>query len=342
MAPPPRFDGATFDSYRPGNASQQEACRLAREFALAAKPASPTFLLGWLRRAPEGEGLYLDGGYGVGKTHLLAAAFHAAPAARKAYLTFQELVHLVGARGLSGVQSELEGIALLCIDEFELDDPGNTLIVKRVLEHLFVGGTRVMTTSNTPPEAQGRGRFNAEDFRREIQGIAGRFRTVAIDGPDYRHREKPATLLTEEELESDLAAALRRLPPSRVVACHFDELLGFLRSLHPVRYGAVLSSADLVFVRGMRQIPLQNDALRFVHFIDQLYDRSLGLRASGGIEPSQLFAPDYRHGAYQKKHERCISRLGELLSEPLLDDQGRTGQARQQDDARDSFGEVQR
>jgi cell division protein ZapE len=45
----------------------------------------------WGRGRPESDrtaaGRYLDGGVGVGKTHLLAAAWHAAPAP-KAYLTF--------------------------------------------------------------------------------------------------------------------------------------------------------------------------------------------------------------------------------------------------------------
>ena len=43
--------------------------------------------------------LYLDGGFGVGKTHLLAAAYHAADVPR-AYLSFQEMTYAVGAHGM--------------------------------------------------------------------------------------------------------------------------------------------------------------------------------------------------------------------------------------------------
>jgi hypothetical protein len=42
--------------------------------------------------------VYLDGGYGVGKTHLLASLWHQAPGP-KLFATFVELTHLVGAIG---------------------------------------------------------------------------------------------------------------------------------------------------------------------------------------------------------------------------------------------------
>jgi cell division protein ZapE len=313
--PPPRFASASFEGYVPANDSQLEACRLVREFAEGAVARRRSV---WPWRKPKlGRGLYLDGGYGVGKTHLLAAAFHAAPGRPRAYLTFQELVHHIGAEGMTAARERYADVALLCLDEFELDDPGNTLIVKRFLEVLFACAGSVMTTSNTPPEAQGRGRFNAEDFRREIQGIAGRFRVVSVDGNDYRRRERHPRLLTSDRFERELARARLAQP---LVTCSFDELLEVLGTLHPIRYGSLLAEIGTLFVAGVRPIASQNDALRFVHFIDQLYDRQVGLRASGEIALDELFAPSYRHGAYQRKHERCVSRLGELLEEPLANE----------------------
>src|SRR5690606_38437170 len=46
-----------------------------------------------------GTGIYLDGGFGVGKTHLLAALWHATPPPR-AYLTFDELMYFIGLVGV--------------------------------------------------------------------------------------------------------------------------------------------------------------------------------------------------------------------------------------------------
>ena len=56
----------------------------------------------WFRRSPappeSRAGVYLDGGFGVGKTHLLASLWHVAPEP-KAFGTFVELTNLVGALG---------------------------------------------------------------------------------------------------------------------------------------------------------------------------------------------------------------------------------------------------
>src|SRR5690606_8288720 len=70
------------------------------------------------------------------------------------------------------------------------------------------------------------------------------------------------------------------------------------------------------YLHGARTIPTQNDALRFVHFVDQLYDRALVLRVSGEGDIAGVFDATYRESAYAKKHHRCVSRLAELLVEP--------------------------
>ena len=83
----------------------------------------------------------------------------------------------------------LTGASFLAIDEFELDDPGDTMIMTRLLGELVAGGTRIAATSNTPPNALGEGRFAAADFLREIQALSDRFDIVRIDGLDYRRRD---------------------------------------------------------------------------------------------------------------------------------------------------------
>ena len=309
FSPPPRFAAASFGSYRPANESQERAAARVAEFVTAA--AAPARRGWWpFRRTEPGSGLYLDGGYGVGKTHLLAAAYHAAGDVKRVYLTFQELVHLIGARGAQEAAAHFEGVRLVCLDEFELDDPGNTLIVKRFLEGLFEAGGSLVTTSNTPPEAQGKGRFNAADFQREIQGIAQRFEVVPIDGPDFRKRERRPELHSEAEYSTLLPTL-----PTPAFSGTLDELLAVLREVHPIRFREIAKGAGGIAISGLETIASQNDALRFVHLIDQLYDQQVKLLATGGTPLSGLFDPSYRNGAYMKKHERCLSRVGELLDE---------------------------
>ena len=139
------------------------------------------------RATPDGPtGVYLDGGYGVGKTHLLASLWHEAPGP-KLFATFVELTHLVGALGFHDAVAELSDHRLVCVDEFELDDPGDTVLVSTLLSRLREAGVRLAATSNTLPGKLGEGRFATADFLREIQGLLG----VVRLGPD-RRRGLPA------------------------------------------------------------------------------------------------------------------------------------------------------
>ena len=69
---------------------------------------------------------------------------------------------------------------------------------------------------------------------------------------------------------------------------------------------------EVAYLRGLEPIPDQNDALRFVHFVDQVYNLGLELKASGAPLEA-LFPETYRHGAFAKKYGRALSRPAELL-----------------------------
>ena len=325
--PPPRFSTATFASYEPQHATHLAARVRLQEFIEARQwshrgpqaggPGGGSAIQRWWTRArpprrDAGAGIYLDGGFGVGKTHLLVAAYAAADTAAKRYLTFQELVYLIGVLGRERAAALLATAELLCVDEFELDDPGNTLIVKSFLASLFEHGGAVVTTSNTPPEAQGQGRFNADDFRREIQSVAERFEVISIGGPDYRQRNAAGSWLPADQF-ADLRHGERSAQPRLALTC--SELSRLLADVHPSRYGPLATQLGTVYLEGVEQIANQNEALRFVHFVDRLYDAGVPLRATGNVPLAELFDASYRHSAYHKKHERAISRLAELLSE---------------------------
>lgn len=327
FTPPPRFGSVDFGSYRGDHPSQAQAKVRVRAFAAEARDPLPRRW--WQLRAPAGRragvtgderlpGLYLDGGFGVGKTHLLAAAFAHAPTSAKRYVSFQQLVHVIGVLGMDAARERLAQVRLLCLDEFELDDPGNTLIVKTFLASVFAQGGRVITTSNTPPAAQGQGRFNAQDFQREIQSIAARFEVLRIDGPDARAGLEAGVLLPPSALPRGGADLIRT---------DWETLLQHLRAHHPARYRAQLESVAGLAVAGARRLVDQNDALRFVHFIDTLYDLRVPLWLAGAMgegDPGtpasllDLFDPLYRNGAYAKKYHRCASRLAESLREGQL------------------------
>jgi cell division protein ZapE len=308
LAPPPRFVDVRFATYiaNPDEPTQAAAVTAASEFAQrVSAPPRRKGLFG--RRAPvEPAGLYFDGGFGVGKTHLLASVWHAAPAP-KAYGTFVEITNLVGVLGFAEAIRRLSTHRLLAIDEFELDDPGDTTLVSRLLTELTDAGVHVATTSNTLPDKLGEGRFAADDFIREIRTLAARFTVVRVDGPDYRHRGLPDAPdpLTDQEIDARAAA----LPGSTVD--DFGMLCAHLAKLHPSRYGKLVAGIPAVFIKGVRAVPDQDVALRVVAFADRLYDRAVPVAVSG--EPlSALFTDEMLRGGYRKKYLRSISRLTAL------------------------------
>ncbi|MFJ6294535.1 cell division protein ZapE [Streptomyces griseoviridis] len=321
MVPPPRFDAVRFDTYvpDPNQPSQIEAVRILAEFAAGLGGAHPAQgprrgFLGLGRpkahRSPAGpRGVYLDGGYGVGKTHLLASLWHATPAepALKAFGTFVELTNLVGALGFQQTVRTLSGHRLLCIDEFELDDPGDTVLVSSLLGKLVDAGVALAATSNTLPGKLGEGRFASADFLREIQGLSARFRSLRIDGEDYRHRGLPEA--PEPFTDEQVTKAAYATPGASLDA--FPLLLDHLSRVHPSRYGALTEGIDAVCLTEVRAVPDQSTALRLVVLADRLYDREVPVLASGSPF-DQLFSEEMLSGGYKKKYFRAISRLTAL------------------------------
>ena len=306
LAPPPHFAGARFDTYRPDPAhpTQARALMVLRDFSTTLEPRTGLF---GRAKAPEGRpGVYLDGGFGVGKTHLLAALWHAAPEPR-AYSTFVELTHLVGALGFARTVEALSGHRLLAIDEFELDDPGDTVLVSTLLARLVEAGVRVAATSNTLPGALGEGRFAAQDFLREIQGLSAHFEPVRVEGEDYRHRGTPVPPEPVDE-----ATVRDRTAAVPGATCDgFDELLAHLSDLHPSRYGALVEGVPLVGLTGVHPVADQAAALRLVVLVDRLYDRDVPVLASGAAL-DRLFPTELLEGGYRKKYLRAVSRLTAL------------------------------
>ncbi|BDM71555.1 cell division protein ZapE [Streptomyces nigrescens] len=318
MVPPPRFQDARFDTYIPDpkQPSQAEAVQVLSDFADSIAGGADTggkrrwFARSPRKAVPKGpRGVYLDGGYGVGKTHLLASLWHAAPAPaeQKAFGTFVELTNLVGALGFQQTVRTLGEHKLLCIDEFELDDPGDTVLVSTLLGKLVEAGVALAATSNTLPGKLGEGRFAAVDFLREIQGLSAHFRPLRIDGEDYRHRGLPEAPAPFDD--ETVTRTAYRTPGASLD--DFPSLLDHLSKVHPSRYGAMCDGIEAVCLTDVQAVPDQSTALRLVVLADRLYDREVPVLASG--KPfDELFSEEMLRGGYRKKYFRAISRLTAL------------------------------
>lgn len=321
FVPPPQFSDESFDTYVPDPKweSQSLAVSKLRELAsqlnsAVGQPAKKS-AFGISSRAKKrrlerrntgsvSRGVYLDGGFGVGKTHLLAALYRSAPLA--VFGSFVEYTNLVGALGFDSTVEELSRFDLVCIDEFELDDPGDTVLVSSLLSQLVDRGVYLAATSNTLPDKLGDGRFAADDFLREIQSLANQFEVVRIDGDDYRHRDLASTPKVASPAELDLAAQA-----PKATRDSFGSLLVHLAKVHPSQFGAMVEGVDVACVDDVFTVEDQSQALRFVALVDRLYDEQVKLVASG-VPIDQVFSDEMLAGGFRKKYRRALSRLNAM------------------------------
>ena len=334
-----RFGEVSFDTYIPDPAhpSQAEAVQRLRGFAdsiggrgngQGSRSGGGFFGLFKGRKAGNDRGgrngaptgIYLDGGFGVGKTHLLASLWHAAPGP-KAFGTFVEYTNLVGALSFRKTVDVLKEYTLVCIDEFELDDPGDTVLMSRMMRELADAGVRLVATSNTLPGALGEGRFAAQDFKREIQVLAEQFEVIRIDGEDYRHRGLTAA---PDPLSDDalMDTVREQFPDATVVSQDdFSALTENLSRVHPSRYRKLVEDIDVMVLHGVETITEQAMALRFVVLADRLYDKDVPVIASG-VPFDRLFTDEMMNGGYLKKYFRTVSRMTALVREGQMGETG--------------------
>jgi cell division protein ZapE len=300
LVPPAEFAKVSFDSYIPDArfSSQLEARTLAASFAKSVCKKSSANL-----------GIYLDGGFGVGKTHLLASIYFNS-GKKSSFGAFLAYTSIIGYLGFAQAVEQFSKYELLCIDEFELDDPGDTMIMSRFLKELAAKGVRFAATSNTPPAALGEGRFAADSFQREIQSVADKFQMVRIDGDDYRHRDSTFAL---KPVDADEISKHQSDSNKRTLSASFDELVAFLGSIHQSRYAKVSEQFDQVLITDVRLINDQFEGIRFVSFIDRCYEAGVSLSYTG-MDLGSIFREDHLEGAYRKKYLRCLSRLAAMCS----------------------------
>lgn len=317
MHPSYRFGEVSFDTYIPDpqQPSQAAAVERLRRFATSVGQPSGGGFLGKLFGKPKSKepaGLYLDGGFGVGKTHLLASLWHAS-SGKRAFGTFVEYTNLVGALSFRKAVDVLKGYDLVCIDEFELDDPGDTVLMSRLMRELADAGVKLAATSNTLPGSLGEGRFASQDFKREIQVLADQFESMRIDGVDFRHRGLPDAPAPLEDSVVD-AVAQERYPDATIAIDDFPALMEHLSKVHPSRYRQMLKEIDVLALHHVETVTNQATALRFVVLADRLYDKDVPILASG-LAFDQLFTEEMMTGGYLKKYHRAVSRLTSLVRE---------------------------
>ncbi len=299
---PARFRAASFENFEISAEHPEHGLLVerARRFITDAKPPPRRF---WQRGEDKaGDGLFFVGPPGVGKTHLLAAGYVTADVP-KLFATFDELVAAAGPLGMAQLTSIVTEPDLVCIDEVVLEDPGNITMLATLLQHMVAAGVHVFATANMPPdEAGGKGGW-MQTFSRELGSIASAFDVVRIAGEDHRARRSD---------DATQRPAPHEGPALRLT---WEDLDHYLLETHPMYDAGWLSQVSTLAVTTPAEAPRDKDrALRFVRFIDRVYDRDVQLQLdTGALALDDMVAPLAGDPRYVWHVARGTSRLRELL-----------------------------
>jgi cell division protein ZapE len=317
--PPSRFDGATFETYRPQNPSQEAALRDARQ--LAERIRQRYTVSRWKRWIRKDEtlrhGLYLVGPVGTGKTHLLVSMYHALhPEVPCAFLHSKALFRATEHPEVYAARLA-ERYRVLLLDEVELDDPANEVRLINVLKALNRQGVTVAATSNAEPEkfvsAQfGRDRlerFISEEFRRA-------YHVVFVGGEDFRRGLAKPGRAWVGPLDAADAAMRQRYDADggRKRWLSWAELRRLAVDTERTRLAADLAASERLYLSGLG-VSGTDDALRLLRIVDDLYDqpRPPVLFFTAEAPPEAWFPPERAapglEASIAEKFARTVSRL---------------------------------
>ncbi len=311
-----------------------------------------------LRRKPLDEmpeaganGLYLVGEVGRGKSMLMDLFFAAADLKRKKRIHFHQFMQDMHTRIHAWRQANPDGddpippladgiaaeAALLCFDEFQVNDIADAMILKRLFEALFDRGVIVVATSNTRPDDLFKGQPGRDAFLPFIGVLNRRLDVLMLEsGRDFRRSRLrgmttwhvPADARAERALDAAFAELTGNaegypetlmvmgrkftvpLTAEGVARFDFAALCGAARGAGD--YLALATHYHTLILDGIPRLSPDNydEARRFIVLIDTLYDHRVKLVASADAPPDRL----YMRGENAKMFERTASRLDEMQS----------------------------
>ena len=236
-------------------------------------------------------------------------------------------------------------LRVLVLDEFFVNDIGDAMLLGRLMERLFAEGVALVTTSNIAPDGLFKDGLQRERFLPAIEQLKRHCVVLELaSDTDYRLRELTRSPVYRTPLDdgSEPWLAQRwasltagspddpgaqagqleidgRLIPARALAeghawFDFEALCDGPRAASD--YIEIATEHHTVLVGGIPLFDGSNDdpARRFVHLVDELYDRHVNLVCTAAAAPPDLYTGRKLVGAF----ERTASRLIEMQSAEYL------------------------
>lgn len=351
-------------------------------------PHSPYSLSKWFNSLPrhgrgessrpegelQGQGLYLWGPVGRGKTYVMDCFYHSVSdigGVRWHYYRFMQYVHqqLKVYQGeinpLRYVAAEIaETCSILCLDEFFVSDIADAMILGALLEALFQQGVIIVTTSNVEPRNLYQDGLQRDRFLPAIAMLEKNFSIINMQG-EQDHRLAKAKdfrnyyvinqtskdllyrrfladvagepLVSNDQLEIEQRMITCEYWTQNKYFFRFEALFLGPRSVND--YIALARRARTIYIDNVPQMggvlderkvargtedtvninqrvanrPFimakgDNEARRFISFIDEMYDQNKCVVISAAVDLNQL----YLGGRVEFEFQRTVSRIIEM------------------------------
>ena len=299
------------------------------------------------------KGLYLYGGVGRGKTHLVDFFFDHLPVEKKVRLHFHRFMQIVHEElaKLDGVSDPLKEVAksftdkaqVLCFDEFHVIDITDAMLLGRLLEHLFDDGLVLVTTSNFHPDDLYKNGLQRDRFVPAINLLKDNTKLVEMGG-DYDYRSEAFKELgvyyfasddkSEKRLDDhfhqlsgvelyedkhEIIINTRMIPVKKlnvdVVWFEFDDLCNTPRSTED--FTQIASYFKTVLISNIPKMDANMDdaARRFINLIDTFYDMNVNIVVSSEAEPERLYSGQ----KLAFEFDRAVSRINEMQTTKYIE-----------------------
>ena len=300
---------------------------------------------------PRIQGLYIWGGVGRGKTWLMDLFYQTIPEGAKQRMHFHRFMQWVHEElpRYKGQPDPLHKLAkdfsdqtkLLCLDEFFVSDIGDAMLLSGLLDGLFAYGVTLVATSNIPPSQLYSNGLQRSSFLPAIGLLETHNSVVELGGDtDFRLRYLEQAQVyhspLSEKVTEKLNEEFRHLSFDAVVCGGFVEIAGRMipvicRSDDVIWFGFSIlcgggrAAKDYLEIASSYHTVLLSDICimgdeqgeqlrRFIHMVDEFYDRNIKLVISAEAEPELL----YRGERMAFEYRRTASRLREMQSHEYL------------------------
>lgn len=303
----------------------------------------------WFSAPPKG--IYIWGNVGRGKTFLMDSFYNALPGKHKIRLHFHRFMHNIHAelKLYQGKTDPLRKIAkafskkyrVLCFDEFHVLDISDAMILSELFKAFFQEKIVIVATSNVEPKFLYANGLQRDKFLPTIHLIYEYMEVLHLGGDkDYRLQylsqskcyHFPLTKQAEVALEETFhALTVKQSDPIRsIILCDrevpviqsadsvvwfsFSVLCETARSTED--YIEIAQYFDTVIISDIPQMGEDREAAakRFMHLIDELYDRHVTLIVSAEVPIDALYSGHLLKSTFS----RTQSRLQEMQSEKYL------------------------